>query len=78
MPPDAPNADEERPPAQQRLRRFRQLASRLVAAHTVDEVARVTMTDGVAAAGAAGGSLMIVQGKRLQLISERNIANGSK
>ena len=33
------------------------------------------MTDGVAAADAAGGSLMIVQGKRLQLISERNIGD---
>jgi len=33
------------------------------------------MTDGVAAAEAAGGSLMIVQGTRLQLISERNIGD---
>ncbi len=33
------------------------------------------MTDGVAAAEAVGGSLMIVQGTRLQLISERNIGD---
>ena len=36
----------------------------LVAVDTVDEVARALMTDGVDAAGAAGGSLMIVQGTR--------------
>ena len=46
-----------------------------MATHTVDEVARASMTDGVAAAEAAGGSLMIVQGTRLQLISERNIGD---
>lgn len=33
------------------------------------------MTDGITAAEAAGGSLMIVQGTRLQMISERNIGH---
>lgn len=46
-----------------------------MAAHTVDEVAKATMTEGVAAADADGGSLMIVQGTRLQMISERNIGD---
>jgi serine phosphatase RsbU (regulator of sigma subunit) len=75
MPPDAPNGDEQRLPQQDRLRRFRQLASRLVATHAVDEVARATMTEGIAAAEATGGSLMVVQGTRLRLISERNIGD---
>ena len=73
MAPD-PIADDERFSAPlallQSLRRF---ATRLVAVETVDEVARALMTDGVDAAGAVGGSLMIVQGTRLQLISGRDL-----
>ena len=75
MPPEPPNGDEQRSLPQSQLRRFRRLARHLVAAHSVDEVAKVAITEGVAAAEAAGGSLMIVQGKRLQLISERNIGD---
>jgi len=75
MPPEPASGDEQQSPQQSQLLRFRQLAGHLVATHTVDEVARATMTDGIAAAEAAGGSLMIVQGTRLQLISERNIGH---
>jgi serine phosphatase RsbU (regulator of sigma subunit) len=76
MPPESASGDEHRSPPLSQLRRFRRLGAHLVASHTVDEAARAAMTDGIAAAGATGGSLMIVQGTRLQLISERNIADG--
>lgn len=54
---------------------LRQFAARLVAVDTVDEIATATMSDGVRAAGATGGSLMIVQGTRVQLISERDLGD---
>lgn len=76
MPPESTSADGHQWPPLPALRRFRQLASHLVAAHTVDEVARAAMTDGIAAAEADGGSLMIVQGTRLRLLSEHNIGDG--
>lgn len=72
MPPE-PASDDGHQSPQSQLRRFRQLAGHLVATHTVDDVARAAITDGIAAAEATGGSLMIVQGTRLQLISERGI-----
>jgi serine phosphatase RsbU (regulator of sigma subunit) len=56
----------------QSLRRF---STQLLTIHTVDEVARALMTDGVDAAGAVGGSLMIVQGTRLQMISGRDLGD---
>ena len=57
------------------LQSLRSFSTQLLAIHTVDEVARALMTDGVGAAGATGGSLMIVQGTRLQMISERNLGD---
>jgi serine phosphatase RsbU (regulator of sigma subunit) len=57
------------------LQSLRSFSTRLLTIHTVDEVAQALMTDGVDAAGAAGGSLMIVQGTRLQLISGRNLGD---
>jgi serine phosphatase RsbU (regulator of sigma subunit) len=57
------------------LQSLRSFSTQLLGIHTVDEVARALMTDGVGAAGAAGGSLMIVQGTRLQMISERNLGD---
>lgn len=56
-----------------RLRSLRRFATHLISVHTVDEVAKATMSEGVGAAGATGGSLMIVQGTRVQLISERDL-----
>lgn len=56
-----------------RLRSLQTFATELVNATTVDEIARSLMNDGLDAAGATGGSLMIVEGTRLQLISERHV-----
>jgi hypothetical protein len=55
------------------LRSLQRFATGLVAANAIDEIARSLMSDGLDAAGAAGGSLMIVEGTRLQLISEREL-----
>jgi hypothetical protein len=45
----------------------------LVTAGTIDAIAQALMGDGLDAAGADAGSLMIVEGTRLQLISERDL-----
>lgn len=76
MPPESASGDGFQLPPPSQLRQLRQLAGHLVATHTIDEVAQAAMTDGIAAAEATGGSLMIVQGTRLRLISERNIGDG--
>ena len=55
------------------LRSLQRFATGLVNANDIDAVARSLMGDGLRAAGAAGGSLMIVEGTRLQLISERDL-----
>ncbi len=56
-----------------RLRALQRFATVLVATNTINEIAHALMDGGVDAAGAAGGSLMIVEGTRLQLISERDM-----
>lgn len=56
-----------------RLRSLQQFATALVTANTIDEIARALMSDGLDAAGSSAGSLMIVEGTRLQLISERDL-----
>ena len=56
-----------------RLRPLQRFATGLVTASTIDEIARSLMTDGLDAAGATGGSLMFVEGTKLQLISERDL-----
>lgn len=56
-----------------RLRSLQRFATGLVTTNTIDEIARALMSDGVEAAGAAGGSLMIVEGTRLRLISARDL-----
>lgn len=56
-----------------RLQSLQRYATGLVTIDTLDEVARALMDDGVDAAGAIGGSLMIVEGTRLRLISQRNL-----
>ncbi len=72
----APTTDDDRSSASlSQLRSLRQFATHLIAVQTVDEVARATMGEGVGAAGASGGSLMIVQGTRVQLMSERNLGD---
>jgi hypothetical protein len=55
------------------LRALQQFTTELVTANSIDEIARGLMSDGLDAAGAAAGSLMIVEGTRLQLISERDL-----
>lgn len=73
MVPEPATDEDDTSPALSQLRRLRQFATRLIAVHTIDEVASALMSDGVGAAGATGGSLMIVQGTRLQLISGRDL-----
>lgn len=58
-----------------RLRSLQRLAAGLATAKSIDEIAEALMSDGLDAAGADGGSLMIVEGTRLQLISERNLGS---
>ena len=71
-----PVSDQDDTSAQlSQLRRLRQFATHLIDVHTVDEVARALMSHGVDAADAVGGSLMIVQGTRLHLISGRQLGD---
>ena len=57
------------------LRSLQRFATGLVNANTIDEIARSLMTDGLDSAGSVGGSLIIVEGTRLQLISERDLGS---
>lgn len=58
-----------------RLRSLQRLAAGLATAKSIDDIAHVLMGDGLDAAGADGGSLMMVEGTRLQLIAERHLGS---
>ena len=73
MAPEPASAQDDTSAQLSQLRRLRQFATHLVAVQTVDEVARALMSHGVDATDAVGGSLMIVQGTRLHLISGRHL-----
>lgn len=59
----------------ERLRSLRTLARRLVDADDLPAVAHALMDSGIAAAGAVGGSLMVVDGTRLSMVTHREMSD---
>jgi serine phosphatase RsbU (regulator of sigma subunit) len=59
----------------ERLRSLRTLARRLVDADDLPAVAHALMDSGIATAGAAGGSLMVVDGTRLSMVTHREMSD---
>lgn len=58
-----------------RLRSLRTLARRLVDASELPAIAHALMDSGIATAGAVGGSLMVVDGTRLSMVTHREMSD---